>query len=112
MLTAIVPFAEAPCCRLSVLLPPEPPSTMPVCATLSVFAPTVMLNAPPVPPAVLTCEPVIALNVFVLFAPIDTLPLITPELVNVLPPPGALFEPNDTRPLIVPLFVMLTVPPP
>ena len=85
---------------------------MPVCATLSVFGPTVMLNAVPVPPAVLTDEPVFAMNVLLLFAPIDTLPLIVPELVNVLPCPGVPFEPNDTRPLIVPLFVMSTVPPP
>lgn len=95
-----------------MLLPPAPPSTTPVAATPSVIGPTVMLNAPPVPPAVLTDEPVTALNVFVLFAPIDTPPLIVPELVNVLPCPGVPLDPNDTRPVIVPLFDMLTVPPP
>ena len=52
------------------------------------------------------------MNAFVLFAPIDTLPLIVPELTNVLPAPGVPFELSDTRPVIVPLFVMLTVAPP
>ncbi len=77
-----------------------------------VTAPIPRFSDAPVPPAEFTDEPVFAVNVLVLFTPIDTLPLIVPELVNVLPVPGVPDDWNATRPLIVPLLLKLTCPPP
>ena len=105
----MVPVAEVPCCRISLLLPPAPPSTVPVAAKLMVTEPMPRLTARPVPPELFTEESVVAMNWLVLLAPIETLPFTVPELVKVLPPAEL---PSATRPVIVPELLTLTCPPP
>ncbi|MOA50892.1 hypothetical protein D3C78_1739680 [compost metagenome] len=63
------------------------------------------------PSPTLTLEPVTAVKVLVLAAPIDTPPVIAPALVKVLP---AADVSNAIRPLMTPvlLLVMLTCEPP
>ncbi|NJC35806.1 hypothetical protein GGR60_000296 [Xanthomonas arboricola] len=100
-----VPLAEF--CRISVLVPPAPPSTTPVCAKLS--KPPGPSNSSASPPPLLTLPPVTAVKVLVLPAPNDTLPLMVPELTKLLPV-AELWKP--TRPLMVPVLTALTVPPP
>ncbi len=78
-----LPVPTAEFCRISVLFPPRPPSTTPVCAKLS--KPPGPSNSRARPPALLTLPPVTAVKLLVLPAPIETLPLMVPELTNVLP---------------------------
>ncbi len=110
----IAPVAGPPafCWSTSVLSPPWPPSTVPVAAKPTVIAPIPRFSDSPVPPAAFTDDPVAAVNVLLLFAPIDTLPLMVPELVKVLPTPGVPDAWNPTRPSIVPLLLKLTWAPP
>ena len=63
------------------------------------------------PSPTLTLDPVIAVNVLVLFAPIETPPVMAPALVKVLP---AVDVSNATRPLMTPvaLLTILTWEPP
>ncbi len=100
-----VPVAEF--CRIKVLVPPAPPSTVPVAAKLN--NPPGPSSATPMPPALLTLLPVTAVKLLMLLAPIDTLPLMAPELMKVLPV-AELWKP--TRPSMVPEFTALTVAPP
>ncbi|MDR8783526.1 hypothetical protein FEP82_01472 [Burkholderia multivorans] len=95
----MAPFAALPLavfsCRLSVLLPPRP-------APASTPRPT--------------DDPVSALNVLdaPAAAPSDTLPVMVPALVNVLPVPATALGASTTEPLIFPplALVKLTCAPP
>ncbi len=78
-------FAEL--LNTSELFPPAPPSTVPVAANPNANPVTGRAARPTLPPS-FNVDPVTAVNVFVLPAPSDTLPLIVPSLVNVLPAPG------------------------
>jgi len=95
-------------CSTSVLLPPAPPSICPVGAKFRLTPSTPSRFSPRLPP-LLTLEPDTAVKVLVLLAPIDTLPLMVPALMKVLPVAEASMA---VRPVMVPVLVMLTCAPP
>ncbi len=95
-------------CSTRVLLPPAPPSICPVGAKLRLMPSTPSRFNPRLPPA-LTFDPVTAVKVLVLLVPIDTLPLMVPALMKVLP---AAELSNAVRPVMVPVLVKLIWLPP